>query len=250
MRLSKKFVPIAVTTAALAVIAAVGYLVPAKSEAVPYRTKFENGAGRVVFTHSKHAKDYGVECKKCHHENTPSGKPPMECGACHPKGFDKKYVEGHVKDFSDRESCAACHHTEFKKLTWNHDKHQQHTGKDCQTCHHDPKIEPRPHKCSSCHPGSGAKKRPDLVNAAHAKCSSCHEDTLSQDMKGCGLCHGKQDMKTYEGNYTPCASCHTNQDKEIIPTRVNAFHMQCMDCHKKEGKGPYKSTECKACHRK
>lgn len=250
MRLSKRLVPIAAITASLAVIAVAGYLVPAKSEEVPYRTRFENSAGRVVFTHLKHARDYGVDCKTCHHESVPDGTKPIPCGTCHAKAFDKAFTRDHVTFFKDRATCVSCHHTEFKKLTWNHDAHQQYTGKDCQTCHHDPKIEPRPHKCSSCHPGSGAAKRLDLPQAAHARCSSCHEDKLSQDMKNCGFCHGKQDMKAYKGEFTRCASCHTDTDREVLPTRVNAFHKQCMECHQREGKGPYKNTQCQSCHRK
>ncbi len=250
MRLSKKFVPIAVTASLLLVVAVVGYLVPAQSDEVPLRARFENGAGRVVFTHLKHAQTYGIECKTCHHENAPEGNRPIPCGTCHPKAFDKAFVERHVKEFPDKASCLSCHHTEFGALKWNHDKHLQYTGDDCQTCHHDPKIEPKPHKCSACHPGSGVKKRPDLAVAAHAKCSSCHEDAFSPDMKGCSMCHAKKDMKTFTGTFTPCSSCHTDTDKEIIPTRTNAFHKQCMDCHQREGKGPYKSTDCKACHRK
>jgi hypothetical protein len=29
---------------------------------------------------------------------------------------------------------------------------------------------------------------------------------------------------------------------------MNAFHEQCMDCHEREGKGPYGENSCFKCH--
>ena len=49
----------------------------------------KNRQGRVVFTHTKHAKDYNVSCWDCHHEYddkknlwTPLGE-TLACGDCH-----------------------------------------------------------------------------------------------------------------------------------------------------------------------
>jgi len=45
----------------------------------------------------------------------------------------------------------------------------------------------------------------------------------------------------------PCRSCHNTAETEAGSKRLglkDAYHKQCMDCHKKQGKGPMGCTEC------
>jgi hypothetical protein len=56
---------------------------------------------------------------------------------------------------------------------------------------------------------------------------------------GCSDCH-----HNYEGEGMPesCIECH-NKDGEVS-TRAEAFHSQCIDCHKEQESGPVKCGEC------
>jgi hypothetical protein len=73
---------------------------------------------------------------------------------------------------------------------------------------------------------------------------------FDKGIKGCAPCHRMKDMTGYEGSYTPCQQCHRipNPDRELVLTRTNAFHDQCMNCHQELKKGPYGENECDKCH--
>ena len=51
----------------------------------------------------------------------------------------------------------------------------------------------------------------------------------------CATCH-------HTGGFEACTSCH---DGTKAPKSKDAFHKTCIDCHKKEAKGP---SKCKECH--
>ena len=57
------------------------------------------------------------------------------------------------------------------------------------------------------------------------------------------------DHKTHtdESGYSiSCGECHeAKSEDEDMPSRSDAFHSQCIDCHKEGGAGPEK---CASCH--
>lgn len=70
----------------------------------------------------------------------------------------------------------------------------------------------------------------------------------------CDTCHHTQKGMTAEvAKVDPCSSCHLDPEKPEIPSMrqmsltKNPFHKLCIDCHKKEAKGP---TKCADCHKK
>jgi len=65
---------------------------------------------------------------------------------------------------------------------------------------------------------------------------------------GCKDCHTLTDG---DDKYNTCSECHEvedieNQEKAMMfLKRSDAFHKQCIDCHKSKKTGP---VECNACH--
>jgi len=60
----------------------------------------------------------------------------------------------------------------------------------------------------------------------------------------CNDCHHNLE----EGEIKPqaCGECHESESQdEDMPNRSDAFHSQCIDCHKEGGAGPEK---CASCH--
>ena len=74
----------------------------------------------------------------------------------------------------------------------------------------------------------------------------------------CSTCHHTQENLTVEtGEAQTCRSCHFEPKDEPIPgctdatAPKNAYHKQCIDCHKavkKEDPSLVAPTSCKACH--
>lgn len=71
----------------------------------------------------------------------------------------------------------------------------------------------------------------------------------------CDRCHhtNKGLTATATAEVKPCAACHLDPEKPEIGSirelslTKNPYHKLCIDCHKKEGKGP---TKCVDCHKK
>lgn len=61
----------------------------------------------------------------------------------------------------------------------------------------------------------------------------------------CGDCHHTLSAEEYD-QATSCSECHEDEsDDESMPSRADAMHKQCIDCHKEYGAGP---VECASCH--
>jgi len=64
----------------------------------------------------------------------------------------------------------------------------------------------------------------------------------------CVVCHhsgknGVQD-KTTSSEGTPCSECHSVVGGQNVTPLARAWHRQCMDCHRKVGKGPLACGDC------
>lgn len=63
------------------------------------------------------------------------------------------------------------------------------------------------------------------------------------DQAGYGI--SCEDCHHYTDTYN-CGECHAlESDDETVPKRSDAFHQQCIDCHKEGGAGP---EDCSGCH--
>ena len=101
---------------------------------------------------------------------------------------------------------------------------------------------------------------PDMKTAAHAKCADCHQEWFDAGMKGCTSCHPFTDNRKLSASGQPvdvnpgdadCTVCHGNvKASELIPDRMTALHGNCMKCHEKHGKGPFRKDQCNQCHTK
>ena len=60
----------------------------------------------------------------------------------------------------------------------------------------------------------------------------------------CSDCH--HNLEEGEANPQACGECHELESQdEDVPSRADAFHTQCIDCHKEAEAGPQK---CALCH--
>jgi hypothetical protein len=261
----KRYLPVVVLTAVLAVVAVLGYALPPQTEALPQRVLLPNAGGAVVLQHADHAYAYSVPCQSCHHESPAQRLNVQPCRSCHGVNFDAQFKKDHIAAFDDNASCATCHHAEAGPKKWGHDKHHKEFGLECIDCHHsDTDIEDKPQNCANCHEsGAPTKKKaeegipPNLADAVHARCVTCHEDMFEAGVKGCASCHSMQSVREklpqkgivkLNPLYTNCAVCHDQKAEKLILGRMDAFHKQCMGCHEEKGKGPYGKQSCAQCH--
>lgn len=79
-------------------------------------------------------------------------------------------------------------------------------------------------------------------------CTACHhhpqEPEEGESMTACKTCH----VLPADGSLPKaCLDCHAEDEVgvESVPKNTDAFHSQCIGCHKEIGAGP---VECAACH--
>lgn len=251
----KRYRPILAVTAALVLVALFGYAVPRAEPDMPVRILMDNSGGAVVFDHRAHAA-YGVQCTDCHHAGKTQAT-EIPCTACHPADFDEQYVARHRYQFEGKVACFACHHLEFDEPIFDHDLHEDVTS-DCTECHHGVAIEQEPTSCDACHEEVGpsdpaGEDIPNLRDAVHVRCRPCHEDLFDQGLAGCASCHSHKDEARHNLDAPlRCHRCHDAPQSQLVPTRKEAFHGQCMGCHEKRRKGPWRNQpdvkDCKRCH--
>ncbi len=101
------------------------------------------------------------------------------------------------------------YHTVAGRVLFNHQMHLDASGYavSCRDCHHHPEDGSETRACGSCH------KEPEAGKIAATGCYDCHE---AEDLKG-----------------------------TKVVKRADAFHAQCINCHKNFGSGP---VECSQCH--
>jgi cytochrome c553 len=74
-------------------------------------------------------------------------------------------------------------------------------------------------------------------------------------VESCVACHHNHEGLTAKSNVDvkTCASCHLKPEKAGVPNisdmslTKNAYHINCITCHKEKAKGP---TKCNDCHAK
>ncbi len=265
--MKKRYVPIVSLLACTFFVATVGYLIPTEEEKVPVRVLLDNVAGKVVFDHSIH-EDYGFSCVDCHHDMSTSAsneeiaQNAVACRSCHGADIEsQKFIENHVDKFKDPMQCVTCHHMQYDNTNWGHDMHIADLGLDCLTCHHDTDIEPEPQNCADCHFTGYLPEddpMPSLKNAVHERCITCHADYYASGLESCNTCHF--DVKSSEKlladpNFTinpdqaKCIACHTEASaNELMPSKMDAFHISCIGCHEMVDAGPYTPEQCSQCH--
>jgi hypothetical protein len=77
-------------------------------------------------------------------------------------------------------------------------------------------------------------------------CADCHHHPPGeQDTRACGECHGGPERQAAIAE--TCQQCHEPDffDPTEITKRSDAFHDQCIGCHRQYGSGP---EACNACH--
>ena len=79
-------------------------------------------------------------------------------------------------------------------------------------------------------------------------CYDCHHHPADDEsaLRACGDCHFHSD-KVEDGRPQACMECHEPDELEDIDltNKTDAFHSQCIDCHKEFEAGP---EECSSCH--
>jgi hypothetical protein len=213
-------------------------------------------------------------CEMCHHYNPPgdvvgcdncheSGRQRTDISKPDLKGaYHRQCMDCH-REWSDNVACESCHETnesgksafgekDYQKdrvhpeiivpsklvLTTTYEKgmlvtfyHNEHTDiyeLDCTSCH-------KQESCAHCHSSQTETKAEGITHeAAHKKCSSCHNTT---DKSLCGTCHSDSELKPFNHtartgfelkNYhskLSCASCHK------IKTVFTGLSSSCTSCH-------------------
>ncbi|BDQ36494.1 cytochrome c [Pseudodesulfovibrio nedwellii] len=245
--MQKRYLPIAIVTGVLFLIAVGGYIIPASSDGPPIRTLLDNKGGKVILNHASHVQTMQEDCGVCHHTTGNAQNPPA-CADCHAKKFDETFTAKHQNTLDDA-LCVSCHHLGATIDNFSHDDHvDDYSEGDCQSCHHDPSIESEPQACSNCHM-DGSNSVLNLKKASHTRCADCHDDMYKDGIKGCSNCHTRS-TNELEPAQQSCKSCHDTPADQLIPTTMNAFHTQCMGCHEDNGTGPFGDEACYQCHMK
>ncbi|MEF2145405.1 MAG: cytochrome c3 family protein [Desulfovibrionaceae bacterium] len=158
--MNKRYMPILIVTGALLLAALAGPLLSAPAEQPPARVLFDNTGGRVIFAHTVHVDDYGLECGECHHDEGDPAK-PVPCGACHPASFDESWKHDHPSFFPNKDMCLRCHDSDPSggvtpdnrpDTDWLPVRADAFHGQ-CMGCHDSMGGPTGEQECKSCHAG-------------------------------------------------------------------------------------------------
>jgi hypothetical protein len=119
-------------------------------------------------------------------------------------------------------------------IVFDHVEHSDMYMIPCEDCHHaDEAPEQKVLPCGRCHqPAFDQAFVQSHVNwdMSDEYCMSCHHEGFDGE------------------NSMLCSDCHFDEKiSDLVPTRMDAFHDQCMDCHEMMG-GPYGQEDCNDCH--
>lgn len=231
------------------------------------------------------------ECVNCHVKFNPEQQ-NVSCTSCHPKmAVDTDYLRPSLEQ-AIHGRCSSCHNTEIaagnKKmpelctdchkpdaswvnvpgkgfLVWDHERHGEFGGIECETCHHTEHPDAPKVACSACHGGDEFVEM-SLQESLEKTCFDCHkkEDvglTTWESMTAEGLLSGN--FKYEEGSRSfwwdhrmhafdislACRNCHHNTIKKegayVTAKRIgkewpeDAGNIQaCGNCHGEDGPRP------------
>ncbi len=247
--MNKRYLPIGMVCGLLVLVLVGNFARQAPSNELPVRVRLENKGGSVIFTHIRHVQyvqTMGKDCMVCHHDTPATKATPLPCGTCHAPEFNAIFTNGHQKALP-KTTCTQCHHAELGTVKYDHEAHANGYASACTDCHHGPEIEAEPQSCKNCHGATTEGTTRTLRQAVHERCQSCHGDMYDQKLAGCSSCHNFL-PGTAEAKQPACVSCHYESDAIPLPTRMDSFHGQCMECHAQAGKGPFGDKSCKRCH--
>jgi len=186
----------------------------------------------VVFTHESHV-DYEENCEVCHHHSSEVERFPP-CRACHGETFSTL----------DRPGLKGAYH------------------RQCLECHK--KMESGPLGCEDCHKkrAAGPVVQEDLAKKyAYEIMTLGHlEDGFEpsvfnhlQHTKTTGDCSECHHLRTPHEVAAPCRECHTRRvtaEGDKTPGLKDAYHQQCIACHKEAAKtGQKVALNCVECHK-
>jgi hypothetical protein len=87
-----------------------------------------------------------------------------------------------------------------------------------------------------------------LEGAKMAPVPFSHPAHIEKVKLDCAICHHK-DKNPKEP--VSCLQCHQKEAKDNVPDAKNAFHKQCITCHKEStAKGVTAPVKCNECHKK
>ena len=230
---------------------------------------------------------YHRQCMNCHRQMESGPLGCEECHkererlAVSGEELARKYVQdtmklGHIsKDFAEvvfhhkihvevTDSCEACHHhhgeveatppcRECHRTAETDDRGGVPSLKDayheqCLTCHRasDKEGKKSPLQCTDCHHSRNAPRTVDLgAVAKRYKAVTFDHEMHVETTEFCTDCHHAS--KTFD-RIVACGKCHAaDKGPEGKLTLEDAFHKQCIGCHKKQDEGP---QECDDCHEK
>jgi len=173
----------------------------------------------VVFNHKLHV-ELSDNCESCHH---------------------------HQKDYEVTPPCRECHnHAETEpgsKLLGLKDAYHE----QCLNCHKSStgKGKKSPLQCTDCHHSKNAPRTVSLSSLAKTYKPIEFDHSMHADdaVEFCTDCHHAS--KDYD-RIVKCETCHKpgQADGKKVDL-LNAYHLQCINCHKKNESGP---QECADCH--
>ncbi|MEW6439674.1 MAG: cytochrome c3 family protein [bacterium] len=96
----------------------------------PETVQFESPLGPVSFGHARHGQELAVDCRKCHHQETPAGQAMQPCRLCHRSRAET--VEGGPPSFYQvkMEFCRGCHREENERR-----RRTEQAPVSCEQCH-------------------------------------------------------------------------------------------------------------------
>jgi hypothetical protein len=210
----------------------------------------ESPYGSVAWNHELHARLPDFSCQSCHHVAKAGTTDPHSCLDCH-------------KRLTDPEALVVSHHEDEtphadEKVSQASPAMIAYHNK-CIGCH--TAVEKGPVGCRECHKlplqtGTQDMEKltatdgPESVMLGHIAqkyepVEFSHADHVNDYTDGCGDCHHhSSDVEAVPS----CRACHhtrTTQKGAKLPGLTEAYHGQCIGCHKEADSGP---MDCEDCH--
>ncbi len=206
--MQKKYVPILAVLLVTLGIAAAGYFMPQEATGDEPVRVLLENVGGTVVFDHQTPTYYGFACVDCHHELEADPSAPVM-------------------------ACGECHGIDYSDPNFIGDHLATFTtDAQCVTCHH--------YQFEDSDPSTDFHH--DLLTRNMDNCLACHNEPTSSEK----LVSGEEFY--FDFMQASCSNCHDEAANDLIPSRMDAFHTSCMDCHEMMGVGPYMDDQCAQCH--